>query len=476
MHQNKAQLITYPDSLGGNLAALAKVLAAPFRDLFPGGVHILPPYPSTGDRGFAPRTYDTIDPEFGTWDEITSISSLAPVILDIMINHISRESAPFRELLAKGFPSRYADMFIPMEKIWPDGKPAAEDLEKIFLRRRAPFSTYPSGKHPEGITVWTTFGATDPSEQVDIDVFSPVTRSFLENLLSRFAQHQVSSLRLDAVGYVTKKRGTDCFFVEPDIFDFLNWLRETADRCNISLLPEIHAPLPIQNKLAANGFASYDFASPFLILDALIHHNADYLVQYTKRRPPDMVTMLDCHDGIPVLPDIAGLLPAGRITKTLGSVASQPGSNFSKLFAREAVTDGVDVHQINATYFSALGNDEKALLTARAIQLFLPGTPQIYYVGLLAGENSVASQMQQNDPRAVNRRNYTLSEIEAAMGNTTVQGQIELIRLRNSHPAFGGEFSMTAESPSVLTLTWRSGTQRCSLTADLSTYDFSITS
>jgi sucrose phosphorylase len=37
-----------------------------------------------------------------------------------------------------------------------------------------------------------------------------------------------------------------------------------------------------------------------------------------------------------------------------------------------------------------LGNDDAAYVLARAIQIFIPGIPQVYYVGLLAGENDIA--------------------------------------------------------------------------------------
>ena len=42
--ENRVQLITYPDSLGGNLQALHRLLAGPLAGAF-GGVHILPPFP-----------------------------------------------------------------------------------------------------------------------------------------------------------------------------------------------------------------------------------------------------------------------------------------------------------------------------------------------------------------------------------------------------------------------------------------------
>lgn len=50
------QLLTYPDSLGGDLPSIRGLLEGPLRGLF-GGIHVLPPFPSSGDRGFAPLTY-----------------------------------------------------------------------------------------------------------------------------------------------------------------------------------------------------------------------------------------------------------------------------------------------------------------------------------------------------------------------------------------------------------------------------------
>ena len=44
-------------------------------------------------------------------------------------------------------------------------------------------------------------------------------------------------------------------------------------------------------------------------------------------------------------------------------------------------------YQVNATYFSALGEDERKLRLARAIQMFMPGIPQVWYLDLFAGTN-----------------------------------------------------------------------------------------
>ena len=65
-------LITYADSLGGNLAALSDVLSTHFQSAV-GGIHILPFFPSSADRGFAPTRYDQVDPAFGSWADVEAL-------------------------------------------------------------------------------------------------------------------------------------------------------------------------------------------------------------------------------------------------------------------------------------------------------------------------------------------------------------------------------------------------------------------
>ena len=92
----RPQLLTYPDSLGGGLRQLAALLDGPLTGLLQ-GVHMLPPFPSSGDRGFAPLTYYTIDPRFGGWEDVRRLGEHRDVMLDLMINHISRQSPEFQD-------------------------------------------------------------------------------------------------------------------------------------------------------------------------------------------------------------------------------------------------------------------------------------------------------------------------------------------------------------------------------------------
>src|SRR5829696_4912209 len=133
------QLITYPGSLGGSLPALARLLEGALRETFD-GVHILPPFPSTADRGFAPVTYRQIDPAFGTWDDIAGIARSHDLTIDLIVNHVSRRSAEFADFEQHGRASRAADLFLTLDKVWPGGEPSAEDLARLFLRRAVPWS------------------------------------------------------------------------------------------------------------------------------------------------------------------------------------------------------------------------------------------------------------------------------------------------------------------------------------------------
>lgn len=71
--KNGVMLITYPDSLGRNLSDLEQVVSKYFSKAVT-GIHILPFFPSSGDRGFAPMTYRQIDSSFGDWADMKKLA------------------------------------------------------------------------------------------------------------------------------------------------------------------------------------------------------------------------------------------------------------------------------------------------------------------------------------------------------------------------------------------------------------------
>jgi sucrose phosphorylase len=468
---SRPQLLTYPDSLGGDLPSIGRLLEGPLAGLF-GGVHILPPFPSSGDRGFAPITYREIEPRFGTWADVERIGRSHDVLLDVMVNHMSRQSAEFRDFARHGRASKYADLFLTVDKVWPDGRVPADDLARIFLRRPgSPFTTVEIEETGERETVWTTFGTADWSEQIDLDLSAPATRDLVRSWLEILASHGVRIVRLDAVGYVVKKPGTSCFMVEPEIYEFLAWVTSAAAEFGLVALPEVHDRYPTHERISAHGFWTYDFVLPGLLLNAFLTGDAGGLAGHLARSPERQFTMLDCHDGIPVRPDLDGILSPDRMLALAGHVLDR-GGNVNRILSA-GHSDGVDVHQLNITYYSALGEADDRYVAARAIQLFARGVPQVYYVGLLAGPNDNDAVVRSGEGRAINRHNFTADEIEAGLRRPVVQRIIDLLRLRNTHPAFDGRLTVQSEGSRML-LTWTHGTEVLSLDVDVANATFAI--
>ena len=468
----RPQLLTYPDALGGGLRQLAELLDGRLAGLFH-GIHVLPPFPSSADRGFAPITYYEIDPRFGTWDDIQRLGERHDVLLDLMINHISRRSPEFLDFERRGRRSAYADLFVTIDKIWPDGDPPSADIDLIFLRKPdSPFSTITISETGEREQVWTSFGSADWSEQVDLDVTSAATRFLITDWLRFFASQRVRIVRLDAVGYVVKKPGTSCFMVEPDIYDFLSWVTEQAAAFGLTVLPEVHDTYATHRRLSQKGMWTYDFVLPGLILHALENGDPQRLAEHLGGMPDRTFTTLDCHDGIPIRPDLDGILEPDEM-RDLARLVERRGGNVNRILSSTHAAE-VDVHQLNCTYYSALDCDDDRYLAARAIQLFARGVPQIYYVGLLAGPNDRAAMGQTGEGRAVNRHDYTPAEIDAALARPVVQRLLELVRLRNSHPAFDGTLTVEPSGLSALRLAWRHGSSACSLEVDLGSGQLTI--
>ena len=177
--------------------------------------------------------------------------------------------------------------------------------------------------------------------------------------------------------------------------------------------------------------------------------------------------MLDCHDGVPIKPDLNDLYESEQARRVV-DICLERGGNLSLIFSpKHRDPDGFDVHQIRGTYYSLLGCDDDAYLAARAIQFFTPGIPQVYYVGLLAGENDQEGARQSGEGRDINRHNYSLEEIERESSKEVVQRLVKLIRFRNTYPAFDGDFSVLPSGASEVRLAWKKGGVSCSLRVDL---------
>lgn len=436
---NKIMLITYPDSLGGNLTSLEYVMDRYFAGAVE-GIHILPFYPASGDRGFAVVEYDRVDPSWGTWDDIDRLAKRYTLAADFMVNHISTRSREFQDYLEKGDASEYADMFIRWDRFWPQGEPTAQDLDRLYRRRPGggPYRVY-QRRDGSQVKLWSTFF----EEQVDINPFSQATQNYFRKNLGLIAKH-VPLIRFDAFAYASKRAGTSCFFVEPEIWDVLNIAMKPVEAAGGQMLAEIHEHYRYQLKMAQHGYWVYDFALPMLILHALISGQSDRLIHWLKICPRKQFTTLDTHDGVGVV-DVADLLDEEQIDQVVEEVERRTAEarKYLKHGSMVQKAGGKAVrYQLAGTFYSIMQEDDPSYLLARAVQYFAPGIPQVYYVGLLAGKNDIAFVKNGGEGRGLNRHNYTLEEIDREVNRPVVKKLLKLSHFRNTHPAFSGEISV----------------------------------
>ncbi|MOA12171.1 Sucrose phosphorylase [compost metagenome] len=206
---------------------------------------------------------------------------------------------------------------------------------------------------------------------------------------------------------------------------------------------------------------------PYRILETLVSKSGESLKQYLKTRPHKQFTMLDCHDGIPIKPDLDDLIDT-KEARQLVDTCLERGANLSLILSDEHKSeDGFDVHQIRCSYYSVLNCDDDAYLAARALQFFTPGVPQVYYVGLLAGENDLKNVKKTGEGREINRHNFSLEEIEQSLEKKVVQRLLKLIRFRNEYEAFNGEFRILDSAADEVRLSWQNDKTQCTLFVDL---------
>jgi sucrose phosphorylase len=181
--------------------------------------------------------------------------------------------------------------------------------------------------------------------------------------------------------------------------------------------------------------------------------------------------MLGCHDGIPLL-DLKGLVPDERIESLIRTVVAR-GGHVKSLHGQSGL-----YYQVNATYFSALGEDERRLLLARAIQLFMPGKPQVWYLDLFAGRNDheAVRRAGPGGHKEINRTNLTVDEVRMRLRQQVVRDQLTLLRFRSTSPAFGfdAHLEVLETSPGRLGLRWENAGAAAVLEADLDTCAFTV--
>jgi sucrose phosphorylase len=284
------------------------------------------------------------------------------------------------------------------------------------------------------------------------------------NVLEALKSGGVKVVRLDAVGYAVKTPGTDSFMTA-ETLAFVGDITKLIRSYDMRVLVEVHAHYTQQLEISPLVDLIYDFQTAPLLLHSFFKGTVDKLADWFAIRPSNCLNVLDTHDGY-------GVIDGGPINGKPGLISQQ---DMADIFAQAEINTGGHSaissvvpqwftlpHQINATLPNILANDT-AYVASRAVQFFLPGEPQVYYVGLFNGMDDRELFARTGQGRDTNRHHYTPAEIEVALAQPVTQAIIALARLRK-HAAFDGDFSWRVVSNDTIELAWSLDAERVSLT------------
>ncbi len=502
MINNGVMLNAYPDSIGKKLSDTIKMLQMPeFKDVF-SLFYVLPTFFNSDlDRGFSIIDYN-INEDLVSKSDLKVLETLnIQLKFDIVLNHLSVASPQFKDLLKKGDQSEYKDFFINWNSFWEGNGtlnqesvmiPKKEFLDKLFMRKSGlPILKVP---FPDGTEkpYWNTFyQKVDVNKnflgQMDVNAKSQLVWDFYEETLEKVSHYGCKILRLDAFAYLHKEVGQSNFFNRPGTWEYLDRIKQIADNKHLTLLPEIHAEygLHLHDEVAKKGYQIYDFFLPGLTIHTLETGNGKALIAWAKEiinKGYKTVNMLGCHDGIPVL-DLKGktvngfynkgLLEDDEIEAIMSNIMER-GGRVKNLY--DPAGNKISYYQVNATFFSALGEDEQKLLLARALQLFMPGIPQVWYLDVFAGKNDyeAADKGGSAGHKEINRTTLTMQDIENGLKRDVVLNQLELIKLRNTSKAFSGTIKINETSDKEIDIKWINQNDMAHLKANLKTCKFTI--
>jgi sucrose phosphorylase len=323
--------------------------------------------------------------------------------------------------------------------------------------------------------------------QMDVNAKSPLVWEFYEEVLSKVGSYGCQILRLDAFAYLHKEIGETNFFNKPGTWDYLEKINQIAKNNNLVLLPEIHAEfgLHLHDEVANEGYSIYDFFLPGLTIHAIEKGTNKAMMTWAKEiiaKGFKTVNMLGCHDGIPIL-DLKGkevdgvfhkgLLEDEEIIEMMELIIER-GGQVKNLYGADGKK--ISYYQVNSTYYSALGENEQKLLLARAIQMFMPGIPQIWYLDIFAGANDydAVAKAGKDGHKEINRTTLSLKDIEEGLTKDVVTKQLDIIRLRNTSKAFSGTVAFKETKDEEINILWTNDGEYAHLIANLKTLDFSI--
>jgi amylosucrase len=216
--------VCYADRFAGTLAGVRERLPY-LRELGVNYLHLMPllaARPEPNDGGYAVADYRAVEPSLGTMADLRALAAELhahgmTLCVDVVLNHTAREHAWARAALAGD------DRKLAYYRTFPDRSEPDEyerTLPEVFPDiAPGSFSWVPELDR----WVWTTFNEF----QWDLDYTNPEVFRELAEVVLDLANAGVDVLRLDAVPFLWKRKGTDCQN-QPEVHQLLQALRAVA--------------------------------------------------------------------------------------------------------------------------------------------------------------------------------------------------------------------------------------------------------
>ena len=444
LSQQDSILITYGDQVRDSSGSPLRVLLDFCNQQLLGvvsGIHILPFFPYSSDDGFSVIDYRQVNPDLGSWEEVSRLGQNFRLMFDLVINHASAQSEWFQAFL-QAHP-RYADYFIVME-----GNP---DLSQVVRPRTSPLLT--RFETASGVkAVWTTFSA----DQIDLNYHNPEILLEIIDILLFYVVRGAEFIRLDAIAYLWKEIGTPCLH-HSRTHRLVQLLRAILDQSApwVGLITETNVPHVDNISYFGDGKNEaqlvYNFALPPLVLHTFHTGDSRQLSNWasTLSLPSDRTTFfnfLASHDGIGINP-ARGILSEPEIQVLVDRTTVHGGYVSSK-----SNPDGSSSpYELNIDYFDALsdpgGNEPENLqidrfLCAQAIMLSLVGVPGIYFHSLFGSRGWLEGVKITGQNRTINRQKLEKTSLEAELSDpSSLRSRVfgryqQLLKARASSPAF----------------------------------------
>jgi sucrose phosphorylase len=403
------------------------------------GLHVLPFYPFSSDDGFAVIDYYAVDEAAGSWDDVRSIADRYRLMTDVVINHVSSQSAWFQNFISRKDPGK--DYF---KETTPE-----EDLSMVVRPRSTPLRTEvetADGKR----WVWCTFGP----DQVDVDFGNPEVLLRFVEIIRFYLANGVRVLRLDAVAFLWKEPGTSSLH-DQRTHEIIKLLRTLVDFYDPSVMLITETNVPNRDNLTYFGnsneaHAIYNFSLPPLLIHTLHTGDCRHLKTWMMSMPParggtTYFNFIASHDGIGMRP-ADGLLSEEERSRMLRTLKTFGG----KVSLRSGPDGAARPYEVNISLIDALagteaGPDEfqvERFVCAHAIMLALEGIPGIYIHSLLGTSNDYEGLARTGRYRSINRRTWERDEIvglledPGSMQSVILARLRHLITLRREQPAF----------------------------------------